>query len=134
DAYVCLTVGQTTSFLVSDLDPNVTGYIIAVAVDSQGCPVNFNYLIGDEYVKFASGHAANLGAEAITALAGGLPVCDQNSSAATMSLYGISYSAVPRVLSLDNVPSRSDGNDTLLVVNRIGGNLATGASTLGTLF
>jgi hypothetical protein len=32
---------------------------------------------------------------------------------------------------LDNVPSRADNNDTVLVVNRFGGNLGIGASTLG---
>lgn len=38
------------------------------------------------------------------------------------------------MLALSNVASRADGNDTLLILNRIGGNLGTGASTLGTLF
>ena len=41
---------------------------------------------------------------------------------------------MPRVLALDNIGSRADGNDTLLILNRIGGNLATGASTLINLF
>ncbi|MEK7413852.1 MAG: HYR domain-containing protein, partial [Planctomycetota bacterium] len=80
DSYVCLTGNQTASFLASDLDPGVTGYLVAIAVDGvRGCPTNFNYLIGDEYVKFTTGHSANLGAEAISALAGGLPLCDGNS-------------------------------------------------------
>jgi hypothetical protein len=37
------------------------------------------------------------------------------------------------VISADNLPSRVDGNDTILVINRIGGDLRAGASTLGTL-
>ncbi len=44
DSFLCLTRNQTTTFAASDLDPNVTGYIIAIAVDSQGRPVSFNYL------------------------------------------------------------------------------------------
>lgn len=134
DSYICLTANQTTSFLASDLDPGTTGYIVAVAVDRQGCPINFNYLIGDEYVKFSSGHAANLGAEAISAIAGGLPACDENSVTAALAFDGVSYNAVPRALALDNIPSRVDGNDTLLVLNRIGGSLATGAATLTNIF
>jgi hypothetical protein len=134
DSILCLTANQTTTFLASDLDPGTTGYIIAVAVDGNGCPTNFNYLIGDEYVKFSTGHAANLGAEAITAIAGGLPLCDTNSTTATLAFDGISYNLVPHVLAADNIGSRADGNDTLLILNRIGGNLATGASTLGTIF
>src|SRR5205085_10784986 len=77
DNLVCLTPNQTASFLASDIDPGTTGYIIAVASDLvTGCPVNFNFLIGDEYVKLSSGHAANLAAEAFAALAGGLPACN----------------------------------------------------------
>ncbi len=134
DSYICLTPNQTASFLAGDFDPGTTGYLVAVAVDANGCPVNFNYLIGDEYVKFASGHAANLGAQAFSALAGGLSDCNGNSVTATMNFDGISYNRLPRVLALSNIGSRADGNDTMLIVNRIGGNLGTGANTLGTLF
>ena len=134
DNYICLTANQTASFLASDLDPGATGYLVAVATDALGCPINFNYLIGDEYVKFSSGHAANLAAQSVSAIAGGLPLCDANSTVATLAFDGVSYSVVPRVLALDNVGSRADGNDTMLILNRIGGNLGTGASTLGTLF
>jgi hypothetical protein len=134
DSYMCLTPNQTTSFLAADFDPGTTGYLVAVAVDTNGCPINFNYLIGDEYVKFASGHAANLGAQSFSALAGGLSACDGNSVTAALNFDGVSYSRAPRVLSLSNVGSRADGNDTLLILNRIGGNLGIGASTFGTLF
>ena len=135
DSYVCLTGNQTTSFLASDLDPGVSGYLVAVAVDGvRGCPTNFNYLIGDEYVKFATGHAANLGAEAISALAGGLPACDGNSVTAQLDFNGIAYDKVSHVLALDNVGSKADGNDTLLILNRIGGNLGTGAGSLSSVF
>src|SRR5215510_10030532 len=48
DAFICLTHNQTTSFLASDLDPNVTGYMVVVAIDSVGRPASFNYLAGDE--------------------------------------------------------------------------------------
>ncbi len=134
DSYICLTANQTASFLASDLDPGTTGYLVAVAVNSIGCPINFNYLIGDEYVKFTTGHAANLGAIAFSALAGGLPACNSTSFIATLNFDGVSYNRVPAVLALDNVGSRADGNDTLLILNRIAGNLGIGASSLGTLF
>lgn len=131
DGFLCLTVGQTTSFLASDLDPNVTGYIIAVAVDQQGCPINFNYLIGDEYVKFAGGQAANLSAEAVTAV-GDLPACGVGGMAMP-AFDGKQYSALPHRLAVDSVAGRSDGNETLLILNRIGGNLASGVASLGAL-
>src|SRR5262245_47642086 len=62
DSFMCLTSNQTSSFLSSDVDPGVTGYILAFASDTvTGNPIAFDYLIGDEYVKFATGHTANLG-------------------------------------------------------------------------
>ena len=135
DSFICLTRNQTTSFLLADFDPGTTGFMVAVAVDSiTGCPSNFNYLIGDEYVKFSSGHAANLPAEAIPAISGNPTLCDETSPIATLNFDGIGYGRLPRALALDDLPSRADGNDTMLIINRIGGNLGLGTSPLGTLF
>lgn len=134
DSYICLTANQTASVLASDLDPGTTGYLLAVVVDQRGCPQNFNYLIGDEYVKFTSGHAANLGAQAFAAIPGGLPLCDGNTVTSSITFDGVSYNRVPRTLAASSFGSRADGNDTLLILNRIGGNLGIGASSLGTLF
>lgn len=134
DAFICLTRNETVSFLTSNFDPGTTGYLVAVAVDRSGCPVNFNYLIGDEYVKLGSGHAANLGAEAISALAGGLPFCNASSETAVLAFDGVSYNLTPRVLAVDNIADRATGNDTLLVVNRVGGSLLTSAGAVGSVF
>ncbi|MFN0109836.1 MAG: hypothetical protein ACKVZH_13355 [Blastocatellia bacterium] len=136
DSYICLTATQTASFLASDVDPGVSGYLVAVAVDGVlGCPVSFNWLIGDEYVKFTSGHAANLGAVAFSALYNGrLAGCDANSVTALIAFDGVAYNRAPAVLALDNIGSRADGNDTLVIINRAGGNLGIGAFTLSTLF
>ncbi len=134
DSFVCLTAQQTMAFTASDFDPGTTGYIFAVATDGAGCPANFNFLIGDEYVKFQSGHAANLGAQAFAALSS-LPVgpACTGATSATIKFDGVSYSMAPRVIAADNLPSRVDGNDTLIVVNRIGGDLRAGANAIGTL-
>jgi hypothetical protein len=138
DSFICLTANQTASFLASDVDPGIKGYIVAVAVDGVwGCPIVFNHLIGDEYVKFSSGHAANLGAEAFAAQGAGILFgCDANSTDAVLSFNGAvgGYNKAPRVLAVSNIPSRLDGNDTMIIVNRVGGFLSTGAFTTGTLF
>ena len=135
DSYICLTPNQTASFLASDVDPGITGYIVAVAVDGVfGCPINFNYLIGDEYVKFTSGHAANLGAVAFSAVAEVPAACNSTSVTAAINFDGVNYNCAPAVLALDNVGSRADGNDTLVIINRVGGNLGIGANTISTIF
>jgi len=141
DMSLCLTANQTVSFLASDIDPGTTGYLIAVAVGPDGCPISFNFLIGNEFVKLhvGSSREADLGAEACGAEFGSpLPGCDPNSPTVTLPFNGIvgaGYNRLPRTLALDSFPSPADGNNTLLVVNRIGGNLAGGGTgTIGTLF
>ncbi|MGE0103603.1 MAG: hypothetical protein AB7H86_23380 [Blastocatellales bacterium] len=138
DSYICLTANQTASFLTSDFDPGFRGYIVAVAVDGiVGQPVQFNYLIGDEYIKLSSGHSANLAAEAFSKLNGNNVISTDNTLAALffdgLNLAG-SYNRAPRVLAADNIPSRVDGNDSLIILNRVGGNLTTGAGTIGSIF
>ncbi len=136
DRYICLTPSQTMTFLASEQDPGTTGYLLAVAVDGIfGCPENFNYLIGDEYVKFESGHFANLGAETIAAIAA-LPdsSCDGNSVVATLALNGVAYNRVPRVLALDNIGAEGDGNNVRVWINRVGGVLLGGGGSTGTFF
>ncbi|MEP7336690.1 MAG: SdrD B-like domain-containing protein, partial [Acidobacteriota bacterium] len=133
DAYLCLTANQTTSFLASDLDPGVTGYILAVAVDQNGCPTNFNFLLGDEYVKFDTGHVGNLKADCGTAIPGGVAPCQVGSSTATLNFDGLSYSRLPQTVAASNLPDRASGNDTLLILDRISGSLATGMDKLGSI-
>jgi hypothetical protein len=141
DSYICLTANQTASFLASDVDPGIKGYIVAVATDANGCPTQWNYLIGDEYVKFSTGHAANLGAEAFAKVSlgsnggsTGLVACDVNAADVLLSFDGTNYNKAPRVLAVSNIMSNLDGNSTMIIVNRVGGWLSTGAATTGTLF
>jgi uncharacterized repeat protein (TIGR01451 family) len=135
DSIICLTPNQTTVLFASDIDPGVTGYLIAVAVDEvTGQPRAFNCLIGDEYVKLSSGHAANLGAEAIPALMFNPAGPFTGADTAELRFDGMNYAMLPRVLALDSLASQADGNQTLLIVNRIGGDLRSNARDLGSMF
>ena len=148
DAFLCLTPNQTATFLMSDVDPGITGYMIAIAVDgppgtadgnNTGCPISFNYLIGSAFVKMTMSprREAELAAESCASEFGSpVPGCNSNSNIVAINFNGApgGYNRLPRVLAASSIPSRADGNSTLLVINRIGGNLGTGAATLGTLF
>lgn len=132
DLFVCLTPNQTSAFQLSDLDPGNSGFMMAMAVECEtGLPMAFNCLIGEEYVKFASGHQANLGAEAVSATMMFPAGTDANAPIATLKFDGMSYNRLPRVLAADNIPSPADGNATMLIINRIGGNMATSSATIG---
>jgi len=130
DSFACLTPQQTLSFLASDYDPNTLGYLVAVAVDSNGCPVSFNYLIGDAYVKLLTGHAANYGAEAFAArYVGRMPGSSPADLAATLQFDGgaSGYNQPPRTVAVDGLLNPLDGSSDLLYVMRLGGNLSAGA-------
>jgi hypothetical protein len=132
DEFVSLRPQQQIDFLASDLDPGVTGYLIAVAVDAAtGCPIPFNALVGSAYVKLDSGHAADLVAEGFAMSLDGPSPCAPGSRDATLRFDGLQYDTAPRVLALSNLPSRAEGNQTLLVLNRFDGALPGAAPRLG---
>lgn len=138
DRFICLTVSQTVTLIALEQDPGITGYLVAHSVNFDGLPRLFNHLIGDSYVKFATGHASALNAEAYAKLDDSNTISPDGTTA-ILSFIGLpiltgAYDAVSRVVAVDNIPSRADGNDTIVILNRVGGNLATGASTLGSLF
>ncbi|MEK7830738.1 MAG: hypothetical protein AAB401_06595, partial [Acidobacteriota bacterium] len=101
--------------------------------DSAGCPANFKFLIGSEFVKFQSGHAANLPAQAFAALPGWQP-CPLGATSATINFDGMKYSQAARTVAASNLSSRADGNEAIIFINRLGGDFRTGASTVGTIF
>jgi hypothetical protein len=130
DMIITLTRNQTVSLLASDFDPGVTGYLIAVAVDDNGCPAISNDLIGESLVKLESGHRAALPAISIAALLGS--ICNPGLPTATLYFNGLGYNRLPRVLAIDSLTSLVSGS-TLLVLNRIGGDLSVGGNLLGTM-
>lgn len=131
DAFLCLLPRQTASFLASDVDPGVTGYVLAVATDADGCPIRQNVLGGKADVWLASGHRGVLAAVAVPALDAAPAACPGAST--SLAFDGAKYARLPGRLALDRVASPADDQQTLLVVNRMGGDATTGLSALGTL-
>src|SRR5262249_2964770 len=134
DSFLCLTPCVIVCFYASDVDPGTSGYAVAVAVESSGCPTMFNFLAGSERVKYASGFEADLGAEAFARISHpDEEECDSTSTTATIAFDGVHYNRAPRVLVAEPLLSTADANQ-LLVVDRVGGNLITGVANIGTLF
>lgn len=134
DYFICLTPNQTVAVSAAEFDPGTSGYLIAIAVNPQtGCPENFNYLIGDEYIKLTAGFQANLGAEAVSAINLTTLACS-TSPTATIQFNGAMYGQLPMLLAVDNVSSRTEGNRTLLIINSIRGNLSETISPIGLIF
>jgi uncharacterized repeat protein (TIGR01451 family) len=132
DSFLCLTANQTVSFLMAELDPDVTGYLIVVAVDENGCPIQQNSLIGDAFFRLATDHSGNIAAEAIAALSP-LP-CSRTETTTRLQFDGVSYSLLGQTLAASHLPSPASGERTMIVLASIGGNLADKMTPIGTLF
>lgn len=130
---LCLAAQQTVSVYLSDLDPGVTGYIVALASDAGGRPNYFNWLIGQAVIKqpTATGSAtAVLGAYSVTKRKEGVVAADGNN-VAEMIFDDVNYDRLPAQLAFDSVPSQLNGaNTTQLSLFRPVPNLA--GSLVGT--
>ena len=141
DFKTTLTAMQTYSFLTSDFAPGSTGYIIAIAENNQGMPINFNYLAGDEYFRDAIntndkyfGGIDAIGFDAIAGTEGGvMPDLgnDLNMGRATLKFDGVNYAYPAGLCRIPNIPSRACNDRMIVVFNAFGGSLMTGTATIG---
>jgi hypothetical protein len=144
DTFVCLTRNQTFSFLASDYDPGITGYLFALAVDAQGLPLDHDFLIGDLYVKMnhaGKSYQANLGAEAFEAHFpggdGASGFAQPNDPSVACLSYGEfagaanRYDPVPTALTIDHIPTPNLNNSTLLILNSTQGTTTRANNILG---
>lgn len=128
DFFVCLTRGASFTFTAFDMDPEVTGYIIAVAVDgASGLPVQNNVLIGNAFLNTAD-YSGNYGAESFAANSTGAALYANNGSTATLFFDGIGYDAVPKEFAVE-IQSPVDVPTPFQKIVTVGlsGDLSTGA-------
>lgn len=127
---LCLTARQTQAFLLSELDPGVKGYLIALAADGAGRPTYFNALIGQALIRqpAANGRtSASLSAYTVAKRQTGALQPDGNNQV-ELSFDELAYDRLPAQLAYDSVPSQVNGaNLTQLSVYRPLADLAGGA-------
>ncbi len=134
DYFICLTPNQTWTYRASDFDPGNSGYIMAVAVDyATGLPRAFNNMIGDSYVKLATGQSANLPALSIQSLTVAPAGFDTSPVAVDLRFDGIAYNRLPQTVAIDSIASVDNRNSTLLILDRIGGDLTASGATIGNI-
>jgi hypothetical protein len=129
DSFTCLPPAGTSIMLASQTDPGISGFMVAVAVDSStGCPVRFNQLMGQASVRLASRHSADLSALAFSGIFDPPCECNANSTSTEIRLNGLNYQVAPRVLA---VSSLSPGLSAMLVIDRLGGSFLGSSNTIG---
>jgi hypothetical protein len=108
DSFVSLTPNQTASFLMSDYDPGIQGYMVAVAVDG-GAPTQFNFLVGDEYIRETDGRQYNLPAVAVAKRSAGAVEAGVEGTAGLV-FNGTDYEQLPASLALSSFNSQATDN------------------------
>ncbi|MGH9841682.1 MAG: hypothetical protein ACREEM_23260 [Blastocatellia bacterium] len=108
DSFVSLTPNQTASFLMSDYDPGIQGYLVAVAVDG-GAPAQFNFMIGDAYIRETDGRQYNLPAVAVAKRSPGAVEASGEGMSA-MIFNDAEYERLPASLALSSFNSQATDN------------------------
>jgi hypothetical protein len=132
----CMLGTQTIAFTTADLRAGESGYALMVAVNAAGCPISFNYLTGAALVKTNQGltggaqFEATLEALAVAAIASAPATC---TTTATLAFDGVKYNRLPRALMAEHLPSQAEGNTSLLILTRLGGDLTAPVGALGTV-
>ncbi len=116
---LCLTAQQTLSFLLSDIDPGVKGYAVAVATNQAGEPIQFNWLTGTVIVKQSAGifsgtSASVLGAITIAKRKDGA-VTAGSGNEAEMIFDDVNYDRLPAQIAYEGVPSQINAANTTIV-------------------
>lgn len=131
DAQMTLTPNQTVSFLSSDLDPGVVGYLVAVA-NYSGVPTQFNFLMGDVYIHELSGLTTMLPAMAIEKVSGGDLMVTPESTA-DLVFDGTQYERLPQTVAVSSFNSQA-ADETVLALFIPTTNLGIGTNESTSIF
>ncbi len=120
DSFLCLTPNASFSFKASEYDAETTGWILAVAVDAQGRPTQYNGLIGNAFVRDGE-YVGNYGAESFRANSPLL--ASINNDTATLFFDGASYDAMPNQFAVE-IQSAADAAGQRVVTVGLQGDLS----------
>jgi len=131
DSFMGLTPNQTASFLVSDFDPGIQGYIVAVATGANG-PTQQNTLIGTEFIRETDGSMGYLQAIGIAKRSPGDVVPDVDGTT-SLVFNDVDYERLPTVLALSTFNSQTTDNTNLAIYSP-SSNLIIGAVSTVSVF
>ncbi|MEY3284422.1 MAG: hypothetical protein RIR86_2435 [Acidobacteriota bacterium] len=100
-----LNASQTMTFLMSDFDPGIFGYMIVVAEDESGLPTQHNWLTGTAQVREFDGRQGILSAISIGKLTAG-PITADPDGQYRLKFNGASYEKLPQVLAVPSFDSQ----------------------------
>ena len=110
--FVNLMGNQTQTLLASIENPGKTGYIVAIAINSNGIPTQFNWLIGSATIRDGENHLATYNAVGVAKRSGG-SVRSSIDTEAAIVFNDVEYDKLPQLVALDHLqnqdPAKSVG-------------------------
>lgn len=118
DFGLSLMPNQTLSFLTSDIDPGIEGYMIAVATDGS-VPVQNNSLIGTALIRENDGHQIVLPAFPVAKISPGRVARDEDDSV-RLKFNGVEYERLPGSLAVTSFNSETADASSMVVFSPAG--------------
>jgi hypothetical protein len=106
DQFFSLAPNQSKTLLMSKEQPDATGYAIAMAVNSQGLPTQFNWLIGSASIRTSTGHEANYNAVAVAKRSAGAVRQGESQNTVNMVFNDVDFDRLPKVVAVDNIQNQ----------------------------
>jgi hypothetical protein len=117
DRFLTLVANQSRALLASKEVPGKTGYAIAVAVNSQGLPTQFNWLIGNTNIRGQWGHEASYNALAVAKRSRGPVSLNENGITADILFNDVDYDRLPKTVAIDHLRNQDPVHDPLFVTD-----------------
>ncbi|NDD64184.1 MAG: hypothetical protein EBZ36_09435 [Acidobacteria bacterium] len=105
NTFVTLAGNQTQTVLASLENPGKTGYIMAMAVNPNGIPTQFNWLIGSASLRNEQGNTATYNAVSVARRAGGAAP-SSTSAVVPLVFNDQQYDRLPEQVALDHLQNQ----------------------------
>ncbi|MFN6202780.1 MAG: PKD domain-containing protein [Acidobacteriota bacterium] len=105
NTFVTLAGNQTQSLLASLENPGQSGYLMAIAVNSNGIPTQFNWLIVSATLRSDEGFTASYNAVGIAKRTAGA-VQSASTTEVPVIFNDVQYDRLPELVALDHLPNQ----------------------------
>ncbi|MEP7339535.1 MAG: HYR domain-containing protein [Acidobacteriota bacterium] len=106
DLFLTLVANQSRTLIASKDFPGKSGYVIALAVNSQGLPTQFNWLLGNASLRDAAGHEASYNAFAVAKRSAGPARYNDGYFSAEVIFNNADYDRLPKRAAIDNLQNQ----------------------------
>src|SRR5262249_713400 len=110
DQFITLVANQSRTLLASKESPNMIGYVMAVAVNSQGLPTQFNWLISAATLGDDFGNAASYNAFAVAKRSAGPVNFNDGAQSSSIKFDNTDYDRLPKVSAIDSLQNQNPGS------------------------